>query len=339
FLQKYIANKIKMDFMQATQEIVKSKIKHIYEKKKEGVSILLKNFSKFFTLNYDPFLYISLLRFTSSDKTKNTTVAFPQTLKFIGEDLDKQHNDIYTEIKEARENGSLKIIVGEHEVEREFSKLTKTHLLSEITLYSRENEKNWKKTDIEKVIEKILKEEQTNEVLSKIDDGSIKQNKLFSENADFIFNSPETQNLFFLHGAFHIYRDGEKNHYKITQSTDKALYDRLEDIINNNDKDIICVFQSTDKLSVIQSDTYLSNCLNKLGSLSGSLVILGSSLDENDNHIFEKINNSPITTVYISAVTKELKEKYERACEIFLNKNIVMYDAATITYELPKVND
>lgn len=42
FLRKYVSNKIKLDFMQATHEIVKAEIKNIYTKKNDGIFILLK---------------------------------------------------------------------------------------------------------------------------------------------------------------------------------------------------------------------------------------------------------------------------------------------------------
>ena len=63
FLQKYIKNNIKLDFMCATHDIVKSKIKNIYLEKNEGIFLLLKNFTTYFTLNYDSFLQLLLLKY------------------------------------------------------------------------------------------------------------------------------------------------------------------------------------------------------------------------------------------------------------------------------------
>ncbi len=50
FLKKYIRNKIKFDFMKATHDIVKSEIKSIYAEKNEGIFLLLKNFTNYFSL-------------------------------------------------------------------------------------------------------------------------------------------------------------------------------------------------------------------------------------------------------------------------------------------------
>lgn len=70
FLKKYICNKIKMDFMKALHEIVKSQIKNIYEEKNEGIYILLKEFTNYFTLNYDAFLYMLLLKYKATDDSE-----------------------------------------------------------------------------------------------------------------------------------------------------------------------------------------------------------------------------------------------------------------------------
>ena len=123
---------------------------------------------------------------------------------------------------------------------------------------------------------------------------------------------------------------------KITQSSDKALYDRLEEILNNGEKDIICVFQSDNKIDEINKSEYLKNAYNKLSKLGGSMVIIGCSLSENDNHIFEQIKKSNINKLYISTTSKSKGEINERAKEKFRGKEIVLFEAESISYELPE---
>jgi len=149
-----------------------------------------------------------------------------------------------------------------------------------------------------------------------------------------VFDSKcETQNVFFLHGAFHIYKDG-RIIKKITQESDKALYEKLEEILNNEEQDIVCVFQQDIKINAINQNEYLLNCYNKLGSLTGNMVIIGSSLADNDNHIFEQINNSGIETVFISSLLREIEENYKLAKLRFHSKKIYLFDAETISYEV-----
>jgi hypothetical protein len=331
FLTKYVNNKIKLDFMQALHEIVKSKIKNIYAEKNEGIFLLLNKFTNYFTLNYDPFLYMFLLKHKISKGEKDSLVIQP-SLPYIQEDIDTQHNNLYTEIKQLRDNGLLVISVESDpssRTESELMLLTKTQFVSALQAYSKKNNKEWKQKDINRVVDRILEEENRNKVLEKIDDGS-RQLCLFGD--EFVFTYPETQNLFFLHGAFHIYRDG-KSIKKITQDTDASLYNKLEEILNEDNKDIVCVFQTKDKLDAINSNEYLTNCYNKLSTLSGNMVIIGSSLADNDDHIFSQINNSNIQNVFVSSIDKNLDEYFELAKRKFNKKKVYMLRAETISYE------
>ncbi len=333
FLRKYVKNKVKLDFMQATHEIVKSNIKNVYAEKNEGIYMLLKNFTNYFTLNYDSFIYLLLLKYKKIDNEEKNVITLQPTLKFIEEDLNATQNNIYREIKSARENGKVEINMNEENfsLEKDLKFISKSYFTNVIIDYSKTNKKGWKSKDIDKVVSLIIKEEQTNRILEKVDDGS-RQLNLFGS-TEFVFENRETQNLFFLHGAFHIYKDRKKIK-KITQSTDKALYNRLEEILNNDEQDIVCVFQSEDKIDAINDNRYLQNCLNKLENISGNLVIIGCALSENDIHIFNQINNSDITTIYISATKKSSEKMKEKAKLFFPEKDIFIFEAETISYEI-----
>jgi len=112
------------------------------------------------------------------------------------------------------------------------------------------------------------------------------------------------------------------------------LYEKLEDVLNDEKQDVVCVFQHKDKTDVINNNEYLKHCFDKLGQLSGNLVIIGSSLADNDDHIFRQINNSHIDNLYISAFGDK-KNILETSKSKFPNKNIKLFDAETISYELP----
>ncbi|HPD60014.1 MAG TPA: DUF4917 family protein, partial [Paludibacteraceae bacterium] len=300
--------------------------------------LLLQNFTNFFSLNYDSCLYLLLLKYKPINNEPNNVIAFETSIKFKEEDMNAQQNNIYTEIKEARRTGKLKITIDNEKdtLEKPLSQLTKTHFLTEVKAYSKANNKGWKKKDIDKVVKIIFEEEKKgNSRLNKVDDGSrYKQTNLFGNEKGLVFDSKcETQNVFFLHGAFHIYKDG-RIIKKITQESDKALYEKLEEILNNEEQDIVCVFQQDIKINAINQNEYLLNCYNKLGSLTGNMVIIGSSLADNDNHIFEQINNSGIETVFISSLLREIEENYKLAKLRFHSKKIYLFDAETISYEV-----
>lgn len=334
FLRKFVCNKIKMDFMKALHGIVKSKIKNIYEERNEGIYILLSKFTNYFTLNYDSFLYMLLLKYKKVD-SQNNAIAFEPTLEFVGNDLDEKQNKIYTEIKNARQNGELEITIsGNEKAKKEMRFLKKTQFVAAIRIYNKDNEKGWREKDIDKVVDKILEEEKRNHILNHVDDGS-RQLSLFNKE-DFIFdNNSQTQNLFFLHGAFHIYQDG-KYTKKITQDSDHALYEKLEELLNTEGKEVVCIFESTGKLELIQQNAYLRHCYEKLENLAGNMVIIGSSLADNDAHIFNQINKSQVSKVYISSMPKEKEKNYRTAQEKLPNKEIYLFDAETISYEKPQ---
>lgn len=332
FLKKYVGNKVKFDFMKATHEIVKEGIKNVYAENNEGIYILLKNFKTFFSLNYDSSLYLLLMKYKEIGEPVLDSFALEPSLFFIEEDLNLKQSSIYSDIKNARDNGKWTITLNEQDVEKPLSKLTKNHFVKEISEYAKVNNKGWKIKDIEKVIEKILDEEVRQNRTIHVDDGS-RQTSLFGNSTDYIFDvESKTQNLFFLHGAFHIYN--ERNYIKkITQTTDKALYNRLEDILNTDEKDIVCVFQCDNKKDEIEKNKYLRRCLFKLKHLSGDLIIIGSALSENDSHIFKNINNSNLKTIYISVLEEDKEKMSKIAHEIFSNKEVILFDAESISYK------
>lgn len=339
FLRKFVSNKIKMDFMKATHEIVKTAIKNVYAEENAGVHILLNSFTNYFTLNYDPFLYLLLLHFKSEKETEDATLAMEPSLKFIEEDLNARENNIYTEIKHAREHGTLVMsgVDDDSTTKSDFKALKKARFITVITEYSEKNNKGWKQKDIEAVVNSLLEEEKKYKLQNTVDDGS-RQLSLFGGEKAYVFDiESATQNLFFLHGAFHIYKDG-KSVRKITQ-TDKALYERVEDILNDDELDLVCIFQTENKIDEIEKNPYLTRYLNKLKSLSGTMVIIGSSLDDNDNHIFDAIAKSNIETLYISTLDKDKEKTIEKASNKFPSKSIHLFDAKTISYELPTVVD
>ena len=319
FLTSYIGRKIKMDFMKATNEIVQENIKSVYAEKNKEIHLLLKNFTNYFTLNFDPFLYLLLMKF-KKEKTDGNALAFQNTFRFIKQDLDANQKEIFTKIEKARNKGSLSITVDESKNEglsgtdkNLFTKLVKRYFKDE----------QWSPRDIDRVCDQIWKQENQEKPLE-VNDGFLFEN--------FQLDSSE-QNLFFLHGAFHINQKGRKIK-KITQTQNAAFSKRLEKIIHDDNQDIVCVFTGTTegKVKEIDNSSYLKKCLDELSNLKGALVILGCSLDGNDNHIFKGINQSGIEEIYISSCNETKEKDYKKALEIFTNKSITLFDYKTISY-------
>jgi hypothetical protein len=113
--------------MKATHEIVKEGIKNVYAENNEGIYILLKNFKTFFSLNYDSSLYLLLMKYKEIGEPVLDSFALEPSLFFIEEDLNLKQSSIYSDIKNARDNGKWTITLNEQDVEKPLSKLTKNH--------------------------------------------------------------------------------------------------------------------------------------------------------------------------------------------------------------------
>lgn len=320
FLDRFIENKIKFDFMKSAYAIVKENIKNIYQEKEQGVYILLKNFTNYFTLNYDPLLYLLLMNFKREEKS----IGFSNTSLFVQQDLNENQNQIYDKIKVAYNTGKLEIHTDDNNITKYLNKLTKSDFVSE-TKKLFENEK-WSKSDIDKACDVLWKD------MSQTPNDLTAQDGFSFDN--YSPEKPFTQNIFFLHGAFHIYQ-GKNCIKKITKKQDKALYNQLEEVINDEETDIICILKGTsqEKEQEIQNNKYLQGGFNKLSSISGNIVIFGSSLDDNDSHILNAVNGSNVIKIYISSSEKRKNETYNKAKKYFVNKEIILFDYETVSYE------
>ncbi|HIT92724.1 MAG TPA: DUF4917 family protein [Candidatus Stercorousia faecigallinarum] len=147
----------------------------------------------------------------------------------------------------------------------------------------------------------------------------------------------ETQNVFYLHGALHIYKKAYGLICK-PHNDGRYLMDVIKDNIYNNKYPLIVTEgSSTNKLNKIlkENNEYLSYCYSKLKGIKDVLFIHGHSLDKKDKHIFDAISkNSTIKRVYISLCSKEkYQEKREKADTFFANRErektleVFFYDA------------
>ena len=322
FMKRYYHNKIKLDFMKSVTQIVTKEIKNIYQEKNEEIYLLFKQFDTFFTLNYDPFLYQLLISYKKDNKEKS--IVFEHTLPFIKQQMEEASQEILEEIENGYKSGVLTINMGFDQKQLELNKLNKADFEKEMKLYFGDRVSN---KELKKVIEHFWKNKDSDKakVLEKVDDGF----GLFGKKLTYL--NPKTQNLFFLHGAFHLYQRG-KSISKITQQSEKALYQKIEDVVEDTDENIICIFSDVNKVDEMIENEYLQNGLNKLSEVEGTLLILGSSLADNDSHIFQKLNESKVEKIYYASCERNKVNDIENARKFFSEKEIILFDRDTISY-------
>ena len=322
FLPGYIERKVKLDFMKATNEIVQENIKNVYQDNNQGIYLLLKNFTNYFTLNYDPFLYLLLLKFKKDEGNSGDALVFQNTPLFQKEDLNQKQNNIYNEIEAMRKNGKLDIVNGDNRSSIDLREINKTTFQRIVAEYNKDKKRGWEAKDIEIVCNQIWKEENNQPELS-VNDGFLGE----------WFREDKSQNLYFLHGAFQIL-ESKGSIKKITAKQNKSFVQKLEDAIHSENEGVVCVLtnQSEAKKADIEKNKYLKKCFDDLSKIDGALVIFGSSLSDNDGHIFNQVIESPVKNVYISSCNNKKENDYQKARKIFKNKDIVLFDYETVSY-------
>jgi len=255
---------------------------------------------------------------------KEITIVFKNSLPEMKKMMDDESRNILKEIGEGYNSGILTINIGNDPIKLELNILTKADFTKEMKLYFG---KRIAQNELKKVIDYFwkIKDSGKSKVLEKVDDGF----GLFDN--ELTFQNPKTQNIYFLHGAFHLYNKGKSIH-KITQQGEKALYQRIEEIVEDAEENIICIFTDKNKVNEIMQNEYLKNGLNKLAELKGVMLILSSSLADNDSHIFKKINDSKINKIYIATSDTQKENDFTQASKFLKDKEIVLFDRDTISY-------
>ena len=145
------------------------------------------------------------------------------------------------------------------------------------------------------------------------------------------------QNIFYLHGALHIF-DDDYDIIKAETTFEDNLMDTIKERLNNNQYPLIVAEgSSNEKLSKISHNKYLQNALDNLRYIKGNLFIHGHSLDDNDKHIINIINNAwNLKQIFISVFEPEnnFEEIQQKALSLFVDtkkdsKKIFFYDAKT----------
>lgn len=164
-----------------------------------------------------------------------------------------------------------------------------------------------------------------------------------------------SQNIFYLHGALHLFDKGNaivKEEYN--DSNKNWLKDRIDKRINENEYPIFVTAGSgNEKLKHIMHNGYLSNCYNHLKNIDGSLITYGFSFNNVDNHIIDAINAStffsekPKKTIENSIQDTNLGKLYSIYIGVFSEKerqkmedmaNNGIFKCKVYTYDLNSVN-
>lgn len=144
------------------------------------------------------------------------------------------------------------------------------------------------------------------------------------------------QEIHFLHGGLHIYDTGSYIKKHACTQEGVTIIEQVRDNLNVGNFPLFVSEPSHQKKKQrIGHNPYLNYCFQALGYLSGTLFIHGHSMDENDKHIFNKIQSSHVSNIFVSIYGDETSEENARTkanAIAFLNRygvEVGFYQAET----------
>lgn len=109
------------------------------------------------------------------------------------------------------------------------------------------------------------------------------------------------QNVYYLHGALHLYDVGSEVHKYTWCNTGIPLLDQIKDALSKRKYPIyVAEGTSESKKERILHNAYLSKGYRSMPQISGSLFVYGLSFSENDSHITKPIVNGQVKKLFVS---------------------------------------
>lgn len=124
--------------------------------------------------------------------------------------------------------------------------------------------------------------------------------------------------IYFLHGALHLYVDGNNVRKRVWKETNIPLVDQIRRALENKQYPLVVAEgDAQSKLSQIQASSYLSNCLRKFHRIEGHLFTFGHSLSDQDQHLIDIIaKNSALRHLWVGIRGDFTKDSNRRILEV-----------------------
>jgi len=126
--------------------------------------------------------------------------------------------------------------------------------------------------------------------------------------------------IYFLHGALHLVVGGTGVTWKLRRSAIQTLLDQFgEPIPGDPQARPLLVTEGTgrDKLRAIEGNTYLAHALETLRSVELPVVVFGSSLSGQDDHLLDALNEHPRRPIAVSLLPGTRRDVAGRQADIY----------------------
>lgn len=133
-----------------------------------------------------------------------------------------------------------------------------------------------------------------------------------------VYKNRHGMKVHYLHGGLHIFDAGSEIIKKTYSKTNVRLVDQIKE---NLDRNIYPIFisegDSKQKLTKILHNSYLNHCYKSLRTIGGDLIILGTQLKRNDNHILDALIENKVKNIYIGVSDIESVSHIKSRIELY----------------------
>jgi hypothetical protein len=141
--------------------------------------------------------------------------------------------------------------------------------------------------------------------------------------------------VYFLHGALHLVAGGDGVTWKLRRNAIETILDQFGRPIAGDPQArplLVTEGSAREKLRAIESNDYLSHCLGLLREIDLPVVVFGSSLSTEDQHLLDALNEHPNRTIAVSLLPGAPRQLATEQAAIYgrlLTDNLFFFDATT----------
>jgi hypothetical protein len=126
--------------------------------------------------------------------------------------------------------------------------------------------------------------------------------------------------VYFLHGALHLVVSGSGVTWKLRRGAMQTLLDQFGEPIDDDPHArplLVTEGTARDKLRAIDGNAYLAHSLQRLRTRDQALIVFGSSLSSQDDHLLDAINEHPKRAIAVSLRPDKSRALAARQADIY----------------------
>jgi hypothetical protein len=141
--------------------------------------------------------------------------------------------------------------------------------------------------------------------------------------------------VYFLHGALHLVVSGAGVTWKLRRREIQSVLDQFGEPIDGDPQArplLVTEGTARDKLRAIDGNMYLAHALGRLRSVNLPLVVFGSSLGTQDDHLLDALNEHPGRAIAVSLLPGTRRATAARQADIYARletDELWFFDATT----------